>query len=136
MKLVDVVDPPVLLPDPLRRDPPQPELHFEDMAGQAHPADRGAKEVRVLLGRAVEHPAIGDPHLEGGDVVAEVAVFVLVLSVDIRGDHPAQGDELRARGHRREVPAWHQQTVEVAESEPGFGAEPARALVQAQNAIG
>ena len=74
LELVDVVDPPTLLPDPLRRDSAQSELDFEDVARQTHPADGGSKEIGVLLGRAFEHAAVGDPHLERGDMVTEVSV--------------------------------------------------------------
>jgi hypothetical protein len=66
------------------------------VTGQAHPADRGSEEVGVLLRRAIDHAAVGDPHLERRDVVSEVSILVLVLSVDVGSNHPPEGDELRA----------------------------------------
>ena len=61
---------------------------------------------------------------------------MLVLAVHVGGNHPAESDELRAWGDRREVAARHQETVELAQRETRLRTEQTRVLVEAQDAVG
>ena len=45
----EVCDTFAFLPDPRGRDTLQLELHLQDVAGEPHAANRGAKEVGVLV---------------------------------------------------------------------------------------
>ena len=62
---------------------------------------------------ALDDAAVGDAQLERGDVRAEAAVAVVVLAVDVGGDHAAQRDELGARRDRGEPAARQEQAVQI-----------------------
>ncbi len=57
---------------------------------------------------APEDAPVGDAHLERADVLAEAAVDVVVLAVDVGGHHAAEGDELGAGRDGREPAARHE----------------------------
>ena len=75
----------------------KPEFDFEDVSGEAHAADRRAEEIGVLRGRALEHTSIGHAHLHRRDVVTEVPISVLILSMYVGCDQAAQSHELGTR---------------------------------------
>ena len=136
LKLVDVTDAAAFLPDPLGRDAPQPELDLEHVACEPHATDRGSKQIRMPLWRALEDASVGDAHLQRRDVIAEVAVLVLILAVHVRRDHAAECDETRAWRYRREEPPWHEEPVELSQRKTRLGAKRSRCFIEAENPVG
>src|SRR2546426_2712209 len=85
-----------------RLNPLQPDRGAEDDAGQSHPSARGPEDFAVRGGRAEEDFPARRQKLEVQDEVGKGPVPVVVLSVNVAGDGPAYGHELRAWGHRQE----------------------------------
>ena len=134
--VVDVADPLALLPHPRRGDALQLELHLEDVTEQPHPAHRGPEQIRLHRRRTVDHGVIREAHAQRSHVGTEAAGAVVILAVYVAGHHAAQGDELRARGHRREEAAGYQYRVQLIEAEAGLGAHDAAGGIEGQDAIG
>ena len=77
------------------------------------------------------------PRLEvADDVVAEVAVLVLVLAMHVAGNHAAEGHEARSGGYGREVASRHQQSVQLAEGEPGLRSDGTSLPLERQDPVG
>src|SRR6185503_11507001 len=82
---LEVVDALALLPDPGRGDVLELNLDLEDVPGEPHAAERGAKELALALLGAREDAPVGDPHAKRPHVLAEAARDVMVLSVHVGG---------------------------------------------------
>ena len=67
------------------------------MSRESHAAERGAEQLGFALFADLEHPAVGDAHAQGADMLAEAAHHVVVLAVHVGGDHAAESHELRPR---------------------------------------
>jgi hypothetical protein len=100
-----------------------------------HAADRGGEEARVLHLRAGDDTPVGQGQREPFDMVAEAAVAMMVLAVHVRGDHAADGHELRARHHRREKAEGHRQGQDVGQEHPRLDVDPARRAVERADAV-
>ncbi len=118
-----------------RRHPRQAKLGVHDAAGQAHPAQRGAEQVRVLLAGAGDNLPRGQEQPERPHEVPERTVPVMVLAMHVGGDGPADGDELRA-GRGRQEPAPRQEVAnDFGQRHAGLTAEPAIGLVESQKQV-
>ena len=80
--------------------------------------------------------AVGDAQRAARARGAEAAVDVVVLAVDVGGDHAAERHELRARRDRREEAARQEEPVDLAQREPGLGAQHAGRRVEGEDAVG
>jgi len=67
----------------------------------------GGEDVRVLRGRAGQHPPVGQRQFHRRDMRAEAAGAVMVLAVHVGRHRAAEGDEFGARRDRQE-PALRQ----------------------------
>ena len=76
----------------------------------------------MLASRAVDDAAVGDAQPQRRDVAAEAAVDVVVLAVDVGGDHAAERDELGAGRDRREPAARQERAVQLVERQARLGA--------------
>ena len=85
------------------------------MAGQAHAADGGAEEIRVLIPRTFHDPPVGHAHLEGPHVGSEAAIPMVVLAVDVGRDHAPERHEHRPRRDGWEEAAGKEDPVQLVE---------------------
>jgi hypothetical protein len=90
----------------------------------------------VLLARAFHDAAGAGADHEALHVPADRARDVMVLAVNIGGDHAAQGHVLGAGRDRREEAARQEQPVQLAEQYAGFDVQQAGRVVEGQDAIG
>src|SRR5688572_27060912 len=135
-ELVHARDPPPFLIDPGRRHFRQPEGRFEDWTRESHAANRGAEQVVVFRRGARDDAPVADTNLERYDVLAEAPIAVMVLAVDIRGNHPADGHEPRSRGYWRKEAARQKHAADVIERQARFGGKQARLLIEREDPIG
>ena len=135
-ELVEVRDPPVLAPDPGRGQPLHAEADLEDVAGEAHAAQRGEEQLGVLLARALDDVAARHAQLERHDVLADRAGHVVVLAVDVARDHAAQGDEPGARRDGDEPVLGQEGVGEGLKADAGLGAEHACVAIEGEEAVG
>ena len=84
-----------------------------DETGQAQTADRREITIRMLAPRAFDTRSIGAQQFEPNNVVAEAAVYVVVLSMHIVRNRAADGDELGARRHGQKPPPRQNQIDDV-----------------------
>ena len=61
---------------------------------------------------------------------AEGAVAVVILAMDIRGDHAADGDEPGAGDHRREPAPRRESVYDVGEQCAGLATQQARLVIE------
>ena len=99
---------------------PEAEGGIEDGPREPHPADRGGQELGVLIARAGDDASVRQSQGQALHMVAEPAIPVVVLAMDIRGDHAADGDELGARHNRREEALWDHDVEQIGEQDAGF----------------
>ena len=123
------------MPKPRRRNRLQRELYLEDVTGQAHSTDRRAKKVGVLLAGALDDSTVGDAHFERANVVTEVTIPVLVLSMHVGGYHASERDELGSRRYRGEPAPGHEQAIELAKRKPRLGAKDAGIRIEREDAV-
>jgi hypothetical protein len=114
---VEVGRPPAVDHHARRRDRPHPQRRLDDDACEAEPAGGGPE--RVVVRRELEPAPVGQVEHHRLDVVAEAAVVVVVLAVDVAGDGAAHGDVARARGDRHEEAERHEGPHQRVEADPG-----------------
>jgi hypothetical protein len=78
----------------------QPQRGLQDHPGQAHATGSGPEEVGVRF-RADLQGSLRGPQPQRCDMVGEVPVAMLVATVDVRRDRPADGDEAGGGQHGR-----------------------------------
>src|ERR1019366_1764424 len=121
---------------PRARDGAEHELHFEDVPEKAHAADRGVEQIGERRRPALDHAVVGEPHLERPHVLAEAAVPVMVLAVDVARHHAAEGHELRSRRDGREPAARNEDAIDLDEAQPRLCAHHPGRRVEPEDAIG
>ena len=87
-------------------------------------------------GAALDDAAVGHAQAQGGDVGAEAAVPVVVVAVDVRRHHPAQGHELGARRDGQEEPAGQEEAVQLEHAQARLGAQEAGLGIEGEDAVG
>ena len=100
-------------------DAQQSDRRLEDDAGQTHPAHGRPEQVRPYVRRELGCRPVGEQQRQPPHVVAERAVDVMVLAVDVAGDRPADGHVSGSGGNRHEVPTRHEDGEQVVEADPG-----------------
>src|SRR5262249_56075934 len=114
----------------------EPERHLRDEAGQPHPSQRGEEEL-ALPGRAArDEAAVRHLDDEPLDEIPERTDAMMVLAVHVTGDAPADGDELRARRHRREPAAREKDAQDLREGEPRLAGESAHDRIEVEYPVG
>jgi hypothetical protein len=122
--------------DPRALDPLEPQGDLHDEAGEPHAAEGGEEQLALPVGTALDEPAVGNAEGDAIDEAPERAVAVMVLAVDVAGHARPDGDELGARGDRREPPARHEDAQDLGEAQPRLAVEaPGRGLERA-DAVG
>src|SRR5438552_15350165 len=111
--------------DQRARDRDQPKLDPRDEAGQAESADRGAKELAVLIARALPPRSVRPVELEPRDPGAECAPNMMVLAVDVIRHGAAKTDELCARRHGEKPAAGNGELRNGAKRRARLGAQDA-----------
>jgi hypothetical protein len=134
-ELIEVLDADGLHLDVRVVDARELQLAGQDETRQAHAAHGGPEQLGLFVRAAGDHAAVGDEQLDPADVVAEAAVDVMVLAVDVAGDGAPDRHELRAGHHRREEPARHEGVQDLLEGDPGLTAQPARLGVEVEHAV-
>ena len=89
----------------------------------------------MLRPAALSNIAVGSGQRERLDARAESAVAVVVLAVDVGGDHAADRDEARAGHGMRQPAARHESAQDVAKQHAGFAGEQARLFVECEQPI-
>ena len=115
---VDVGDPLALLPDPRRRDAHHPEARPRG-CGRSAPCRRswrGRDRARCVGQQSTMRPS-ATRSLSARTCAPKQPSHVVVLAVDVGGDHAAQRHELRARRDRREPAARQEQPVDARRSD-------------------
>ena len=85
------------------------------MTGETHAADRRPEELGLVRRRARDNAAVGDAQHQRCHMGAERSFDVMVLSMNIRCHHAAQGDELGARRDRRKPTSGKENTIQLVE---------------------
>ena len=114
-------------PDAAGLDRQQLQGRLGDDAREAEAARGRPELVGSVVGCQAEVLAGRGAQLHGQDVVAEAAVAVVVLAVDVAGDRSADGDVARAGRDRHEPSEGHDQSHQRVEVEAGVDGDGARA---------
>src|SRR5690606_19692063 len=109
-----------LLVDPRRGYAHELQVHLEDVARKTHPAQRGEKQLGLLLTRTPRDAPIGEPQLERLHMTTDGAFDVVVFPVHIGRHHAAQGDELGAWRYGREKAARQVQAKQLRKRKTGL----------------
>ena len=94
------------------------------------------EEVGVLRRAALDEAVIGEAHPQRADVRAEAALQVMVLAVDVAGDHSAERHVLRSRCDGREETSREDQPVQLCERESCLCAENVRLRIEGEDPVG
>ena len=127
---------PALADQPGAGHPFGSELDLQDVAGPAHAADRGAKEVGVGFPRHVDDGIVGQTQAQRRDVPPEGARHVVILAVAVRGHHADQRDVLGSRHHGREEASVEQHAIDVDQRRARLGAQDPGRAIEPQDAVG
>jgi hypothetical protein len=122
--------------DPGARDPLQGELDLQDVARQAHAAERGAEEVGLALLGHFEDAVVGETHAQRTEMLAEAARAMVVLAVYVGGHHAAQRHRLGPGRDRARPAPGQEQILELREREAGLRAQHAARRVEREQPIG
>ncbi len=122
--------------DPRRLHPAEPQGHLHDEPGQPHAAHGGEEELTLEGGPARDALAVGGHQDQTLDELAERAVAVVVLAVDVAGHARPDRHEPGAGGDRREPAARQEYLQDVGEAQPRLAVESPAVAVESQDAIG
>ena len=123
------------LPDPRGLDRPQAQGQAQDRAGQAHAAKGPGEQLGIFGKAAPPDRSVGAKQIEPIDEVAETAVAVVVLAVDIGRRHSAQRDEFGSRGYIRKPAARQERIDHIGEHHARFGDQLPGSLVEGQHPV-
>jgi hypothetical protein len=93
---------------------------------EPHAALRGAEQIGLSGGVGLDDVAQAGSQGQSRHVPAERPSPMMVLAVNVRGDHSAKRHELRARRDGRKPAPVEQKPVQSEERESRFGAKEAR----------
>ena len=132
---VDVGQPDVVGHDVRALDWLQPYARRQDEPRQTDAAHGRPEDVGVLVTRARQDLAVRRHQLEILDELAECAVSMMVLAVDVIGDRAADRDELGPWKHRREEAPRQEHIEDLRQTDPRFALKYPRRAVEGHHAI-
>ena len=123
------------MPDPARLDTGETKGRVQYSAGESHAADRRREKLRVLAGRTGDDAAIGYRQGKALDMLAEAAGAMVILAVDIGGDHSSDAHQLGSRNHGRKIPLRKKRRDDVRKQNARLDSHPAAHGVEGAKAI-
>jgi hypothetical protein len=125
-----------LLHDPRRRHLDQTHAHVEDMSGQAHSAivalNSSGSSVR-------EHGTIRPSATRSvidSTMLPETTVAMVILAVDVGGDHSPERDIASTWRDRNEEAAREEDVAYLRQRQAGFGVQRSRLAIEGEDSIG
>ena len=132
---LQVGDAPFPYHDGIGRHAPEREAHGQDHAGQAQSADRRVEPLALSLRAEARHLSARQQEVDPAHLVAEAAMAIVVLPMDVVRDRTADGGVAGARAHRGDETARQEVSQQIVERHPGLAHDLAAVGVEGQDAV-
>jgi hypothetical protein len=100
-----------------------------------HATDRRAEHLGILGPRTDKLRAVGHNQGQSFDMISEAARFVIVLAMNICGDHAANGDVSCAGHHRRKKSAWNKGVENLCQGDSSLDRQACSFAIERDHAV-
>jgi hypothetical protein len=101
----------------------QLQFHFADEPGQTHSTHGCPEDLRIRGRRTIDRASPRYRQLDGIDVVAERAIAMVILAMNVGRHRTAEGNEACPRSHWQKPPTRHNDAQQIVQADARLGAQ-------------